>query len=66
MSLDEKVSKEAKLAAARDIVASYLRGAAASGNQPDVKYITDLFSSVYDTIEKKLPEGEKRKVGLGL
>jgi hypothetical protein len=62
--MEERVSKEAKLNAAKDIVASYLRGA----NTPALtgEDVCQLFKKVYDTIEDVVPEGQPRRVGLGL
>lgn len=67
---DDKVSREAKLAAAKDIVTSYIASAVVKNgdNQTQPLSIDDvckLFAKVYDTVDSTLPNAE-RKVGLGV
>lgn len=61
--MDDRVSKEQKLYAAKDIVASYLKGEGGKSVAPD--QIGHIFSQVYNTIDQTIPDPEKRKVGLG-
>ena len=62
--MDDRVSKEHKLLAAKDIVASYLRGEGGKHVQPD--QIGGLFAQVFTSIDQNLPDPEKRRVGLGV
>lgn len=62
--MEERISKEMKLAAAKDIVASYLRGEGGKNVSPD--QIGGIFSNVFTAIDQALPDAEKRRVGLGL
>jgi hypothetical protein len=62
--MDDRISKEAKLKATTDILASYLRGAAAAGTlQPDK--VPALFKEIFQAIDETVPEGGARKIGLG-
>ncbi|HEY9744791.1 MAG TPA: hypothetical protein V6C99_01085 [Oculatellaceae cyanobacterium] len=62
--MEERVSKETKLAVAKDLVASYLRGE--GGKNVDPSQIGDIFSQVYKKIDETFPDTEKRRIGLGL
>lgn len=62
--MEDRVSKEIKLVAAKDIVASYLRGEGGKNVSPD--QIGQIFSQVYGSIDQAIPDPEKRRVGLGL
>jgi hypothetical protein len=62
--MEDRVSKEMKLVAARDIVASYLRGEGGKSVQPD--QIGQVFGQVFNSIDQAIPDPEKRRVGLGL
>lgn len=62
--MEDKVSKEQKLFAAKDIVASFLKGEGAKNISPD--QIGKIFTDVYNTIDTVIPDPEKRRVGLGL
>lgn len=62
--MEDRVSKEQKLSAAKDIVASYLKGEGAKNVAPE--QIGKIFTEVYNTIDAVLPDPEKRRVGLGL
>lgn len=69
--MDDRVSGEAKLAAAKEIVATYIKSAVIQDGEhsrrldisPD--QICDLFKQVYNTIDETLP-AQQRKVGLGM
>lgn len=61
--MDDRISKEQKLSAAKDIVASYLKGEGGKNVAPD--QIGPLFSQVFNAIDQTLPDAEKRRVGLG-
>ena len=60
--MEERVSKEVKLSAAKDIVASYVKNQQQSLTPTD---ICTLLRQVYQTIDDMLPIEERRKVGLG-
>ena len=62
--MEDRVSKEVKLAIAKDLVASYLRGDGGKNVSPD--QIGSLFQQVFSTIDQTVPDPEKRRVGLGL
>lgn len=62
--MEDRVSKEQKLSAAKDIVASYLKGEGAKNVAPE--QIGKIFTEVYKTIDAALPDPEQRRVGLGL
>ncbi|WP_373531305.1 hypothetical protein [Vampirovibrio sp.] len=61
--MEDRVSKEQKLFAAKDIVASYLKGEGGKNVSPE--QIGQIFSQVFNTIDETLPDPEKRRVGLG-
>ncbi|MBY0449946.1 MAG: hypothetical protein K2X01_04900 [Cyanobacteria bacterium] len=58
----EHVSREAKLMAAKDIVASCIKG---SGETVSAEYVCQLLSKVYGTIQEIAPDPSERKIGLG-
>ena len=62
--MEDRVSKEHKLFAAKDIVASYLKGEGGKNVSPE--QIGQIFTQVYSTIDQAIPDPEKRRVGLGL
>lgn len=62
--MDNRVSKEHKLIAAKDIVSSYLRGEGGKNVQPD--QIGSLFNQVFSSIDQALPDPEQRRIGLGV
>lgn len=62
--MEERISKEMKLLAAKDIVSSYLRGEGGRNIQPD--QIGNLLSQVYSSVDQLVPDPEKRRVGLGV
>lgn len=68
--MDDRVSREAKLAAAKEIVTAYIKSAVVKNGEnqkldmtPD--QVCDLFKKVFDTIEDATP-AQSRKVGLGV
>jgi hypothetical protein len=61
--MEDRVSKEQKLFAAKDIVASYLKGEGGKNVSPE--QIGQIFSQVFNTIDETIPDPEKRRVGLG-
>ena len=63
MSNEERVSRETKLAIARELVSSYVKG-----NAADVRpeQLGDLFLNVYKQINEAFPEPSDRKIGLGV
>lgn len=63
MFMEDRVSKEQKLFAAKDIVSSYLKGEGGKNVSPD--QIGQIFSKVFNTIDETIPDPEKRRVGLG-
>jgi hypothetical protein len=62
--MEDKVSKEQKLSAAKDIVASFLKGD--GGKHVSANEIGKIFTDVYNTIDAVIPDPEQRRVGLGL
>lgn len=62
--MEDRVSKEVKLAVAKDIVSSYLRGEGGKSVSPD--QIGAIFQQVFKTVDQTVPDPEKRRVGLGL
>lgn len=67
---DERVSKEQKLAAAREIVANYVRNAEIKDGEKTRPALTpdevcQFFRQMYSTIEEVVPEAAPRRVGLG-
>jgi hypothetical protein len=62
--MEDRVSKEQKLSAAKDIVASYLKGEGSKNVAPE--QIGKIFTDVFNTIDAVIPDPEKRRVGLGL
>ena len=68
--MDDRVSREAKLSAAKDIVMTYIKSAVVKEGEnqklalsPDD--VCSLFKRVYGTIEETVPD-LARKVGLGV
>ncbi len=61
--MEDRVTKEQKLFATKDIVASYLKGEGGKNVSPE--QIGHIFSQVFNTIDQTIPDPEKRKVGLG-
>lgn len=64
MTMEDRVTKEQKLQAAKDIVASYLKGEGGKNVAPD--QIGHIFTQVFNTIDQTIPDPEKRRVGLGV
>jgi pyruvate/2-oxoacid:ferredoxin oxidoreductase alpha subunit len=62
--MEERISKEIKLSAAKDLVASYLRGEGGKNVTPE--QIGEVFKQVYNAIDQTFPDGEKRRIGLGI
>ena len=62
--MEDRIPKEQKLLAAKDIVASYLRGEGGKNVSPD--QIGTIFTQVYNSIDQVIPDPEKRRVGLGV
>ncbi len=62
--MEDRVSKEQKLAAAKDIVSNYLRGEGGKNVTPE--QIGSIFNQVYGTIDQAIPDPEKRRIGLGV
>lgn len=60
--MEDRVSKEQKLFAAKDIVASYLKGE--GGKHVPVDQIGHVFNQVFNAIDQAIPDPEKRRVGL--
>jgi hypothetical protein len=68
--MEDHVSREAKLNAAKDIVTTYIKSAVLKeGESQKLSMSTEevcaLFRKVYDTIEDTVPNAP-RKVGLGV
>ncbi|MCE3235263.1 MAG: hypothetical protein K0Q50_1443 [Vampirovibrio sp.] len=61
---ENRITKEQKLLAAKDLVASYLKGEGGKQVSPD--QIGQVFTQVFKSIDEAFPDPEKRKVGLGL
>jgi hypothetical protein len=61
--MDDRISKEVKLAAAKDLVSSYLRGEGGKSVAPN--QIGEIFKQVFTTIDETFPDPEKRRIGLG-
>ncbi len=59
--MDQRVSKESKLDAAKAIVASYAKNSNTSLS-PDE--LCDVFKKVFATIDETLPAPDKGRVGL--
>ncbi|MBY0404236.1 MAG: hypothetical protein K2X66_10080, partial [Cyanobacteria bacterium] len=62
---DERVTREAKLAAAKEIVASYVKSAqikTGDSEKPALspQEVCDFFKSVYKTIDEVIPEAQPR------
>lgn len=62
--MEDRVSKEVKLAVAKDLVSSYLRGEAGKNVSPD--QIGQIFNQVYNAVDQVVPDPEKRRIGLGI
>lgn len=62
--MEDRISKETKLSAAKDLVANYLRGEGGKNVAPE--QIGEIFRQVYSSIDQTFPDAEKRRVGLGL
>lgn len=62
--MEHQVTKEQKFLAAKDLVASYLKGEGGKQVAPD--QIGQIFTQVFNTIDTALPDPEKRKMGLGI
>jgi hypothetical protein len=62
--MDDRISKEQKLLAAKDIVASYVRGEGGRNVAPD--QLGALFAQVFGSIDAAIPDPEKRRIGLGI
>lgn len=68
--MEDRVSKEAKLNAAKEIVTAYIKSAVVKEGENQRSPLTagdicSLFKDVYGTIEETLPS-HPRKVGLGV
>jgi hypothetical protein len=61
---EHRISKDQKFQAARELVASYLRGEGGKNVSPD--QIGPLFMQVFKSVDETLPEPEKRRIGLGI
>ena len=61
--MDDFVSRETKLNAAKDIVGNFIRGDYGKGLSADD--VCKLIGKVYNAIEETVPDPEKRKIGLG-
>ena len=62
--MEDRISKEQKLLAAKDIVASYVRGEGGRNVAPE--QLGSLFSQVFSSIDAAIPDPEKRRIGLGI
>ncbi len=62
--MDDRISKEQKVAVAKDIVCNYLRGEGGRSIGPD--QLGELFTKVFNSIDAALPDPEKRRIGLGI
>jgi hypothetical protein len=62
--MEDRVSKEQKLLAAKDIVSNYIRGEGGKNIAPE--QLGHLFTQVFNTIDQTLPDPEKRRIGLGV
>lgn len=58
--MEDRIPKDMKLSAAKDIVASYVRN-----NQLKPAEVADLFKQIYRTIDETIPDPQKRSIGLG-
>lgn len=68
--MEDRVSREAKLNAAKDIVTTFIKSAVVKSGENQrlemsVDEVCDLFRKVFDTIEESVPN-VPRKVGLGV
>jgi hypothetical protein len=68
--MEDKVSREAKLNAAKEIVATYIKSAVIKKGEDQkldlsADEVCNLFRKVYDTIDETLPD-KTRRVGLGV
>ncbi len=62
--MEDRITKEQKLFITKDIVSSYLRGEGGKNVTPD--QIGEVFSKVFNSIDKTIPDPEKRRIGLGI
>jgi len=68
--MEDRVSREAKLQAAKEIVATYIKSAMVKEGENSrlalsPNEVCDLFRQVYGTIDDAIPTGA-RKMGLGI
>ncbi len=68
--MEDRVSREVKLNAAKDIVTNYIRSAVVKNGENQklelsVDEVCKLFTRVYETIDEAVPN-VPRKVGLGV
>jgi hypothetical protein len=68
--MEERVSKEMKLSAAKEIVAAYIKATHKNGDEErpalSPEEVCSFFKQVYTTIDETIPSPESRRVGLGL
>ncbi len=62
--MEHQITKEQKFLAAKDLLASYLKGEGGKQIAPD--QIGHVFTQLFNSIDTALPDPEKRKVGLGI
>lgn len=68
--MEDKVSREAKLSAAKEIVMAYIKSAPEKKGEDQklnlsIEEVCSLFRKVYDTIDETIPN-QSRKIGLGV
>jgi hypothetical protein len=68
--MEDRVSREAKLNAAKDIVNTYIRNAVVKNGESQrlelsVDEVCSMFRKVFDTIDETVPD-TPRRVGLGI
>ncbi|MEB3287665.1 MAG: hypothetical protein VKJ04_09195 [Vampirovibrionales bacterium] len=61
--MDDRVSKEMKLAIAKELVSSFVRGEAGKHIKPE--QLGEVFKTVYQSLDDAFPEPEQRRIGLG-
>lgn len=60
--MEERVPREAKLNAAKDIVASYVRSEKGAALSPDE--VCEMLRKVYGTVDDLVPDPDGRRIGL--
>jgi hypothetical protein len=63
--MDDRITREAKLNATKDIIANYVKVANEHHQPLSPDQVCEFFSKLYRTIDETVPDPEKRRVGLG-